>query len=229
MELLIDPAKTSVMIAMPIHRDVPFETVLSLMKTQRLALEKGLKIDVLIRFGNSSAGNARTGMTYDFLQTEYTHLFWIDSDMMWEPVDFTTILALATHLECVGAGYPFKHDPPEASLTTLENMPVEANEYGCFPMRGFGLGFTCVQRHVMEKLSEKAPLRRYPQVDHPIPKVFRADDENGNDRTEDYCFFEDVRSLGYQAWLYPDVTIGHIGRKVYKTPIKDFMRVHERD
>lgn len=214
---------------MPTHRDPAWETMLSLMKAQQAVMNMGLGFAFHIRFGNNSAGNARSEVTHHFLQSDCDRIFWIDSDMVFEPNDFLLLLALSQMHECVGAAYVMKREPYLSCAQTLDNEPVQPDEYGCFPMKGFGLGFCCVQRKVMEELSAKAQLRQYFNSDEPgkeyrLPKVFRSDDESGCDRTEDFCFFEDVRSLGYKTWLYPNITLGHVGRKVYRADITDFMQ-----
>ena len=54
----------------------------------------------------------RDAVLDDFLQDDTQKLFWIDSDMVWEPGDFLRLLALSTTRGVVCAAYPRKVDGP---------------------------------------------------------------------------------------------------------------------
>lgn len=176
------------------------------------------------QYGSSLPHHARTKAAWCFLETKNTHLFWIDSDIVWEGADFLRFLALGTKLECVCGAYPVKRDPPTFMLSSEDpGKPLEANEFGCLPIGGIGMGFTIVQRKVMEQLAAKAPLLRFPEIDNPIPHIFRCDDSNGDARGEDMAYFADIRGLGYTVWLDPNITLGHVGPKTYSASMKDHL------
>lgn len=215
-------AGLSVMLAMPTHRDLPPETVGSLLATQLACFERGIDLQVYFGKGSSLVHHSRSKIAWHFLQTDYARLFWIDSDQEWSPDAFLRLLALSSVKDIVTATYPFRRDPIDF-FVEFDGDQVEADEYGCLPVKRLGLGFTCLQRHVVEELAAKAPLRLYRDINNgePIPRIFRMADDGMEDMGEDVAFFEDVRALGYRVDLDPTVQIGHIGQKVWRARLID--------
>jgi hypothetical protein len=134
------------MLAMPSHRALYPWTVQSLIRTMEAVASP---IHFYGPYGCSEVTTARNKTAHAFLQGECEFLFWVDSDMVWHPADFLRVLALTEKLDCVGAAYPMKSEP---ARFCLDLGTAEANGYGCISVNGFGLGFTCVQRKVMEEL-----------------------------------------------------------------------------
>lgn len=217
MTIKFDMAGVSVALAMPTHRDIPPMTVRSLLETKGMLQERGIPLSIEIQAGSSLVHHARTKAAWGFLKTTCTHLFWVDSDIAWNGADFLRLLALGTKMPCVGAAYVSKSDPPTFCLNLAKpGEDIEANEYGCIPIDGLGLGFTVVQRKVIEELAAKAPQLKFPDIpEGPIPHIFRCDDTNGEARGEDMAFFADVLALGYPVYLDPTINLGHIGPKIY--------------
>jgi hypothetical protein len=204
-------------IGMPAHRELSPFTNASLIETATALRARGIVFDQRIVFGGSVVTAARTSVANQFLETKADRLFWIDSDIVWTADDFLTILALSTELECVGATYPSKEMPPKFMLNVLDtSADMETNDHGCFEMKGFGLGFTCVQRKVIEQLAAKAPKLVFPGNPNPVPHMFREDSDNGAFRGEDMAFFADVRALGYKVNLFPHINLGHVGPHVFR-------------
>lgn len=213
----LDMAGVLPMLAMPTHRDIPAATVRCLLETQHALLSHGMGSEMQMQVGGSLVHHARTKAAWQFLQSGCTHLFWVDSDIVWRSEDFLRLLALGTKLECVCAAYPTRGEPIRFFIGISEAQTYESNEFGCLPISASGLGFCCVQRGVIERLAEKAPKLLYPDVeDGPVPRIFRCDDDGTRARGEDMAFFADVRALGLQVWLDPKINLGHIGQKEYR-------------
>jgi hypothetical protein len=43
------------------------------------------------------------------------------------------------------------------------------------------------------------------------------------------AFFSDIRDLGYQVNIDPNVTLGHVGPKEYRASILDYLNHVQRD
>ena len=215
-------AGVSVFLAMPTHRDIPAQTVISLLETQQLLHDSGIKFQVHMEVGGSLVHHSRTALVHAFLKTDYSRLFWVDSDITWKPQDFLRFLAFSTKMEVVCGAYPTK-TTPSVFFLKYDEARVESNEFGCIPVEGAGLGFTVIQRKVIEELSAKAPLRKYPWNENLIPRVFRQDEEGVNARGEDMAFFSDIGELGYTVNLDPSITLGHIGSHVYSGSISSMI------
>ena len=219
-----DPTGVSVMLAMPVYPpSMPVQTVISLLETQTLLVKRGINSTYLLNAGCSLVHHARNRAVSDFLASKHTHLFWVDSDIVWSPEDFIRLLMFATKLDIVCALYPIKREPIEFMLGVGQEVDVETNEYGCVPIKATGIGFTVVTRRVIEKLAETAPTARIPDDNRRMPFIFRCDIFNGDARGEDMAFFADARDAGFKVWMDPHVRLGHVGIKEYRGDPRDFL------
>lgn len=224
-----DLAGMHVYLAMPVHREVSPATVRSLLGTKETLFHRGIPLTTYMGSGGSLVHHARSKLVHQFLQKDCTHLFWVDSDIDWEPEQFIRLLCWSMVMPIVCAAYPVKRDPAELQISPIAvGKPVETNEYGCVPIKGAGSGFVCFQRSVIEEMSAKAPLAWFPDYPKPIPYLYRCDlsyEDIGADgipyaRGEDMAFFADCRAAGHTVWLDPTISLGHIGPKTYRASLK---------
>jgi hypothetical protein len=209
-----------VFLGMPMHRTLEPETHFSIVKTIYALADQGIPSMHANIKGSSIIEVARSRVCEEFLKTDATHLFMLDSDQVWEARDFLRILSLGMVLPVVGGIYPIKRDPPKFYVS-YDPRRLEWNGWGCLAIKGMGLGFTCVQRKVIEQLAQKAPKILMPERAEPLAHIFRCDVVDGTFRGEDVAFFADCRNLGYPCWLEPKVCIGHVGHKVYEANFLD--------
>src|SRR5215471_19298754 len=159
-QIFLDLTGVSVLVMMPTTRDLPPQTVYSLLETQRIALEHDIRVRMLIEPGASSPSLARSICIHRFLYEtpDLTKAFWIDSDMEWDGDAFMRMVALSTKYDVVVGAYSQKQEPLHFMLNTPG--PVRPNELGCIPAASGGLGFTICDRRVIEVLAERSPRRR---------------------------------------------------------------------
>lgn len=218
-----DLAGISVLLAMPVHRDICPHTVMSLIRTQVAMGQHGIDFDISFLVGNSLVHHARSKAADDFVKSRHNRLFFVDSDIVWKPEDFVRLVALSTRMDIVVGVYTSKKEPSEFVLKADPSVQVESNEYGCVPVLAAGLGFACLSRKVIERLSSQAALRGFKNVPHKIPYLFYCD-ANGDDfsaRGEDMAFFADARRNGFTVWADPSIELGHVGSKVYSGKLAD--------
>ncbi len=220
----LDIKGLSVFIGMPSHRPMEPETVVSLLSTQSELNARGIPSTIELKHRNSLVHHARTGVAWDFLQSKCNRLFWIDSDMVWEAKDFLRVLALSTVMDMVAVAYLAKQDPP---LFMIGNGldDIEMNEWGCFKRDGLGIGFCCMTREVVEAVAKASPKLVYNTYDEPVPRMFRLDGitKDLHSQGEDMAFFEDAKAAGYDLWIDPSISLGHVGTKVYRARLADYM------
>jgi len=214
----------SVFIGMPARGDIPVPTVSSLLNSTAWMDQNGIPNFTSI-VGGGTICSARCQIAKAFVEGNCTKLVFIDSDMVWDTGDFIRLLALSTKMDLVAGAYQGRFDPPHFYMRAPDDVPspdkLEANEYGCIKMAGLGLGFTVVSRPVMEKLVKQAPIIKY-REDDVLPEVFRFDkDESGSFRGEDINFFDDAAKLGFELWVEPKITLGHIRQKIYNASLLD--------
>jgi hypothetical protein len=213
----------SVAIGMPTHRDLPPQTVTSLLRTMDRLIHLGVPCDVLMEI-TGSVIMGRDAVLDDFLRGDKQKLFWIDSDMVWEPDDFVRMLAISTSIDVLTAAYPAKVDGEPKFFAAFKDGPAQG-EFGLFEIDGIGLGFTVVDRKICQELADKAPRVRDQIAGRDMASVFRFDVHDGNRRTEDMAFFADVRGLGHKVWLDPMVSLGHVGMKEFRGSVLTAMQV----
>jgi hypothetical protein len=216
-------------IVMPTHRDIPPPTFKAMLETQNAMNVKGISLSLNMEEGCSLIHHARTRAAAAFIASPCTHMFSIDSDLVWTPDDFLTMLALGTKMECVTAAYAKKADKPEFYIRYKEKR-IKSNEYGCVAVEGMPMGFSIIQRKVIEELSDKAPKRIYADKHKALPRVFRCDDDgNGYERGEDYALCADLIEAGYDINMNPNITLGHIGAKTYKHSVWNVIQTVKDD
>lgn len=215
----------SVMIGMPAGRDLPPLTVKSLMGTQALCQKRKIPFCFGMVAGSSVVQWARDEVADLFLQGDMNRLFWVDSDMVWEPQDFMRLLALSQFHDVVCATYTAKLDRPTFYVNRDPAIELVPNELGLVEVWGVGLGFTVMHRRVIEQLAANVPKVKDDISGREMAEIFRIDhkDEGGkrSRRGEDMAFFSDVRALGHKVWLDREINLGHVGVKTYRGSIMD--------
>ena len=139
---------------------------------------------------------ARNKLVSSFLkQKEYTHLFFIDADIIFQPKDFVRVLLFEKPI--VTAPYPLKHEKPiedgDASKGYCFNFPLgkfdlKDNEKGFKDVNYSGTGFMCIGRHVFEILKTE-----YPQIEYKsdiVAKINHKDETESIKGNKEYAFFD---------------------------------------
>ncbi len=206
----------SLFVGIPTSRDIDPRTVGAMLETQADLMRRGVPVEFGILCGNSRVAVARTKVAWNFLASDCNRILWLDSDQLFKPLDVLRLLCLSTELDIVGAVYPCKHEPIELRYATRQEfMPTE--RWGLIRVDGMGLGFTMVRREVMQCFADNAPLVKFDDVAGRMPMIFRDRiNEKSEDVGEDIGFFNDCKKLGYEVWVDPAMSIGHIGTKVYE-------------
>lgn len=212
-----------IMIGMPVGSgSVPWATAVSLLATTRAMDKAQIPLRIEAPVGSSVVTWARDVVVAGFLKTDFTHLFWIDSDIVWTPGDFIRMVKWGAIYDVIGAAYAYKKDPPQVFV----NLPGEEGEreidgHGNVKVESLGLGFTLVKRVVIERIWATAGTVTVEGVDLPdIFHISKRPSTNGG-LGEDVGFFEEVARLGYQPWLDPSISLGHVGQKIYRSDVID--------
>lgn len=212
----------SVLVIMPIRDEVAWPTLVSLMQTQSMMIRHGIPFEVKASVG-STVNVGRSLVVHDALKTEHNRVFMIDADMSWQPEDFFRLVYLSTKMACVGGIYCLRRDPPEFRIDVSQGE-IAANEWGCLPFNGFGLGFTIVHRSILEELAADAPKLKFPDRDEPIAHIFTDSITRGEYQGEDMAFFSRVRAKGHGVWVDPSIVLGHVGQKTYTASLLDHIQ-----
>jgi hypothetical protein len=186
---------------------------MSLCAAIRAATKLGVDVNIKTVAGNSDVCNARSVVLTEFLKAkDYSRLFWIDSDIGFEAIDFLRMLAMSLKYQVVAATYPLKRD----QISFVVNGAAPDGQYtinrdGLLKIESAGLGFTVVHREPLEKLAAERPTRVDSVRGETFYDVFHRETAG-----EDVTFFRDLGKLGYDVWLDPTISLEHIGPKAYK-------------
>lgn len=168
----------------------------------------GLEHDWLIRWNESLVHRARMGMTRDFLDTDHTHMMWLDADIDFTPEDVAKLWNMDADI-AVGVYRMKKKDSGYSAwvggeliddLSAFEE-PIEV-DYA-------GTGFMLIKREVIETLSKKVP--HYENEKPKIPALYMTPIAEGVLLSEDYFFCQLARDNGYKVMMDPSVKLGHWG------------------
>jgi hypothetical protein len=202
---------------------------------------RGIGAEILTIGNESLIQRARNNLVHCVLNSDATHLFFIDADIAFQAADVFKMIEADKDIVC--GMYPKKTinwaavrqavlqgaptaKIPFAGLDYVFNTVESAEQdpkTGCVEVVESGTGFMLIKREVFEKLAD--------QVDTYISGVsvdgmidtndeikeyfFVRKNAKGVMQSEDYAFCEMWRNAGGKIWMAPWVRLWHIGTHVY--------------
>ena len=163
---------------------------------------------------------ARNTFVKNFLETDCTHLFFIDADLKWESRAFIGLVQSDRDV-CAGV-YRKRQEPEEYPVRYKEdpeNPGIQTIDGGWVACDRVPTGFLCIKRHVLEYMAAKADTWDIAGVGE-IPALFKTReiplDEDGKYTFmgEDFAWSDDYREAsGKDIWVWPDFDFVHGGFK----------------
>lgn len=220
------PPKTDrhVFIAIPTYGDIKAGCVNSLNAVQHNLVANGVSVDVAILSGNCHVDDARNDLCRMFLESEATHLMFIDADLQFSAESVRTLLA---YDEAIIAGvYPYKSDDESYPVVPV-GKGFQFDERGLVKVKGVPGGFVMIAREVIQTLYDANKHKgAWPNKGNygtlPVVEIFHRSIELGRSRRSgDYEFCAKAIEAGYDIWIAPNLRFGHIGDKVHNGCIQD--------
>ena len=172
--------RPKVIIATPFYELKGFSPYIeSLVVTTRLLMLHGIEWEFMALSGDSYVHRARNSMCMNFLADPYaTDLFFIDSDMAWDPNAFINMLFRPEPI--IAGTYPVKNKwdmwtskPEVVGVGTPEahfvGVPLPDGS-SLIKATHLAAGFLRIKRSVLEKYVEFYPMSNYGDT-HPIPEM----------------------------------------------------------
>jgi hypothetical protein len=194
---------------------------ISYMKFANLAHQLGLRFSIDTVMNESIITRARNNLVAKFLaKPDSTHLVFIDADIGWEPDAILKLLSKDADVVC--GAYPLKGLPIVYALNRLPNGRIIDS---MMEVLTAATGFMMIKRHVIEKLIQCFPEKKYKdacnlgaEVEKNMYALFDTMiDDNGNYLTEDWTFCKHViEKLNIPIWIDTDVNLNHTGTYVFK-------------
>lgn len=220
--------------------------VRSLLGLVNLAWTQGFAMQTRFLDGDSLITRARNRLVAEFMaDTRWTHLFWIDADIGFEPE--AALRLLLAGRDVVAGVYPLKTDgwPAEGLADALPAGSTRADfeaRHARFPfnplpgthapdadgfveVRDAPTGFMLIARDVFTQLAARAPTLRYtpdhragePVAPWPHYRFFDvlAEPDNGHYLSEDFAFCQRWRAIGGQVHIDTRSNLVHHGSRDY--------------
>ena len=217
-----DLSGKSLFIALPAYDfKVSLKLAVSLAKFSRASAEHGIDIQIGSICGCSVVSRARNLLAKDMLESKCDFLLFIDSDINFEPDDIFRLMAWGTDpKKGIVAAVPRTRNESKVYIATLDydaNGDLTMNGMGLVRAKRVATAFMLVRREVFETLEKKHPEWAYydSKTDRTLSCMFDFQLADEGYIGEDFLFCDRVRSHGFEVWIDPSITLGHMGVQEY--------------
>lgn len=217
-----DLAGRSIFIALPAYDfKVSLKLAVSLARFAQMAPRHGIDVQIGSICGCSVVSRARNLLVKDLLDSHCTELLFIDSDINFEPEAIFRLMAWgADEKKGIVAAPPRIRDTNLRYIADLdhdENGELTMNNMGLVRAERVATAFMWVNRKVFEDLVESHPEWSYydTRADKTLSAVFDFKVTPEGYIGEDFLFCDRAREAGYEVWIDPTITLGHMGVQEY--------------
>lgn len=195
--------------------------------TDVLALAgRGDRVNIFDETGNAMIGDGRGLMVSKFLESDGTHLVFVDSDVAWEA---GALVRLVDHpVDFVAGLYPQRKDPINYCCQwDTSKKEIELSEDGLIEVYGVPAGFMRCSRAMLERMVEAFPDSQFYCREAPNETVHNLFGEYRVGKIkfgEDYAFCRRWRDIGGKVWIDPNITMGHVGFKTFMGNVSDWLK-----
>jgi hypothetical protein len=192
------------------------EFALSLAQAMQAATVHGINVTASVMGNGAFIDLARNAYVRMFLQTDCTHLFFIDSDLEFEPRAFCGLL---TSGHPVAAGAYRRRQEPEDYPIRWVNHPTEGGlwvEKEWLMCDRVPTGFLCIERSVIEEMVKDSIILNLPGANEAgTPRLFYTKlTEDNAFMGEDFAWCEDYKKkFDRPIHVWPDFDFKHGGYK----------------
>jgi len=204
-------------------------------------MRNGIQMYYGYMMNESLITRARNTLAYDFLDTDATHLMFIDADITFNPEDIVRMVNAdkdiicglypkkeinwKTIAEAVKQGVDYKELPNYTGSFVVNLVGDAAQATGDVnePMEidNGGTGFMLIKRNVFETLKDKVPTYTNDMIlivdKNPVKKIIHEyfatsiDEVSNRLLSEDYHFCKIARQVGFKVYAAPWANLTHSG------------------
>ena len=199
---------------------------LSMFRLSQTLMQHGINFRITTLRNESLITRARNIITAMFLESECTHLFFVDSDIEFQAQD--VLRALAYDKDIMAAAYPKKALPVQYAINFKflddEKRRIRV-ENGAVEVLDASTGFFMIKRRVIEKMIQAHPELHYRNDSNIDPKFNKYcyslfdtihDPDDNRYLSEDYTFCRRWQKLGGEIWLDPNTKLNHVGSYTFE-------------
>ena len=201
-----------VTVGMVTDESVRVETLFSLGKMYN-AHDEFKARQIIVQGGCADLAGNRNKVVRLFLESRIEWLLWVDSDMVFEPSDWSNLRASARHHPAlyVSGTYMVANEPPEVCAAIFKEDSfyapiVKEDDPEMRVVSATGSGFCLIHRDVFLKTAELENDHEWYEHGRRAP--------NGQTLPEDYAFCSRVGEAGIPVYLNTKVRLGHVKPKI---------------
>lgn len=211
-----------VFIAIPIYGPIDPHFWVCSMRLQEELLEKGIRGQLKPNIGDSAVGRSRNRLTREFLESDCTHLLFIDSDLVFGGEQIQRIMMHDDPI--VGGVYVKKQEGDPQIVCNGSDIPTEQRMDGLMEVKYVGTGFIRVAREVFEKMIDvyRDEIEYKCDDNKAVTEwdfwrfgVYKYPDGSKRYLSEDWYFCQIAKDLGYQIWMDMAIVLKHSGNALY--------------
>lgn len=190
---------------------------------------KGFQINIAM-IKNQLVQRARNLLTHYFLKSEYTHLFFIDSDIKWQVKDILKLINADKEVIC--ALYPTKKFVNNYE-TQFSSITGNIRDYNNITKLGIinlaATGFLMIHKNVFEKLKPIVQTYKHIKNNETIYDFWNCKIINNQWLTEDYYFSSLYNSINGKIYCDFSIQLVHIGSHEYTRDPIDFYKLNKNE
>jgi len=217
-----DLAGRSLFIALPAYDfKVSLKLAISLARFMQISGQHGISVHIGSICGCSVVSRARNLLAQDMLESDATDLLFIDSDINFEPEHILRLMAWGSDpKKGIVAAVPRTRSEDKVYIATLdydENNDLTMNRMGLVRAQRVATAFMLVRREVFETLSAAHPEWQYydARSNRMLSCMFDFMMAEEGYIGEDFLFCDRAREHGFEVWVDPSITLGHMGIQEY--------------
>lgn len=169
--------------------------------------------DWLIGWNESLVTRARNEQTASFLETDHSHMMWLDADIEFSPEDVAKLWNLDADIAVAAYAMKVPGQPLSAwhngRMVKIDECPSEP-----FEVDYAGTGFMLIRRNVIETLAAQAESYEGPGGRR-VKALYMTPVHGDVFESEDYHLCRKAREAGFKIIMDPSVRLGHWGQYRY--------------
>lgn len=196
---------------------VSLKLATSLVEFATVAPRHGVQFQINSICGCSVVSRARNILAKEMLESDCTDLMFIDSDINFKADDIFRLLAWTSDpKKGIAAGIPVARKKGKIFISTLdkdEDSNIVMNNMGLVRAKRVATAFMMVRREVFTRMdAEMEGLEYWDETSQSVMKsFFDFKSTPGGYIGEDYLFCDRARELGFEVWIDPTISLGHMG------------------
>lgn len=217
-----DLSGKSLFIALPAYDfKVSLKLAISLARFTQQAAQHGVIVQIGSICGCSVVSRARNLLAQDLLESDCDYLLFIDSDINFEPEHIFRLMAWAEDpRKGIVAAVPRTRSEEKVYIVDLDyddNGELTMNGMGLVRGRRVATAFMLVRREVFVTMQASHPEWAYydKRSDRTLTAMFDFAVTEEGYMGEDFLFCDRAREHGFEVWIDPSITLGHMGVQEY--------------